>query len=407
MKTIQRNVASFTKQSGTTPSGTKRFGRNASGFTLIELMIAITVFLVIGAAAMSLFRQHASLFNDQQYQNGLNVSLRNALSQMEGDIVNAGTGWYNATNNVSSWPIGVTIANMTAGGAGCHPPGTSTYTSLCFDTLNVIIPDPATPPGQVWVTPGTQPPCTATVSTSTGAMSILPIAPSTQSQLLTGFTAGSQVVFVHVTASGTQMTTAKLAGSSAGTGGSVNLTYGATTTINTVAGANNPGPLGNDAFSLTTNPDATIDPSPITDSFCNGTDWVVKVAPITYSVDVTDPTNPTLSRKENNVNVPLASQVIGFKVGATTVALDTTTGISTGSSAAYCYNNSSNVAPCYNNQYGKIRSVRISLIGRTPPKMFQNSTYSPTLYTNSFDGQPYKIQSLSIIVNPRNLSMND
>ena len=45
----------------------------ASGFTLIELTIAITVFLVIGAAAMSLFKQHASLFSDQQYQIGLNV----------------------------------------------------------------------------------------------------------------------------------------------------------------------------------------------------------------------------------------------------------------------------------------------------------------------------------------------
>ena len=95
----------------------------ARGFTLIELTIAITVFLVIGAAAMSLFKQHASLFSDQQYQIGLNVSLRNALSQMENDVVNAGTGWYNAANNVASWPIGVKIVNNTAGGATCHPPG--------------------------------------------------------------------------------------------------------------------------------------------------------------------------------------------------------------------------------------------------------------------------------------------
>ena len=87
------------------------------GFTLIELTIAITVFLVIGAAAMSLFKQHASLFSDQQYQIGLNVSLRNALAQMENDVVNAGTGWYNAANNVASWPIGVKIVNNTAGGA--------------------------------------------------------------------------------------------------------------------------------------------------------------------------------------------------------------------------------------------------------------------------------------------------
>src|SRR5215467_6985854 len=83
----------------------------ADGFTLIELTIAISVFLIIGAAAMSLFKQHAALFNDQQYQIGLNVSLRNALSQMENDVVNAGTGWYNGVNSIASWPIGVTITN--------------------------------------------------------------------------------------------------------------------------------------------------------------------------------------------------------------------------------------------------------------------------------------------------------
>src|SRR5262249_39825173 len=119
MKNVQTSASRFSP---------KHAKRNDRGFTMVELMIAMTVFLVIGAAAMSLFKQHASLFNDQQYQIGLNVSLRNALAQMEADIVNAGTGWYNATNNVSSWPIGVTIVNQTAGGAGCHPANTSTYT---------------------------------------------------------------------------------------------------------------------------------------------------------------------------------------------------------------------------------------------------------------------------------------
>jgi prepilin-type N-terminal cleavage/methylation domain-containing protein len=398
MKTIQGNVESFTKHSGTKP-----LSRTANGFTLIELMIAITMFLVIGAAAMSLFKQHASLFNDQQYQIGLNVSLRNALTQMEGDIVNAGSGWYNATNNVSSWPIGATIQNQIAGGAACHPPNTSIYNASCFDTLNIIVPDPNTPPGQVYVSTGTG--CGNTVLTTTGTMSISPVAPTTQSQLLSGtstgggFQAGAQVVFVHVTTSGTQMTLGTIKTAAAGTGTTVDLTY-TPTDVNGVASV--------DKFNLTTSVDPLIDPSPITDLFCGGQDWVVRIIPVTYSVDTaTDPTNPTLTRKPDlGVAVPLASQVIGFKVGATTVALDTTSGIATGSSAAYCYDNNSKAAPCYNNQYSKIRSVRISLIGRTPPKMFQNSTYLPE-YTNSFDQQPYKIQALSIIVNPRNLSMND
>jgi len=48
------------------------------------------------------------------------------------------------------------------------------------------------------------------------------------------------------------------------------------------------------------------------------------------------------------------------------------------------------------------------LVGRTPPNIYTNSnTARTTLFTNSFDNQSYKVQSLSIIVNPRNLSMND
>ena len=378
-----------------------------SGFTLIELMISITVFLVIGAAAMSLFKQHASLFNDQQYQIGLNVSLRNALAQMENDVVNAGTGWYNAANNVASWPIGVKIVNNTAGGATCHPAGTSTYNTACFDTLSLIVPDPTTPPGQVYVAPGTPgcatPATTGTTGTGTATMTISPVAPSTQAQLLTGLIANSQVIFIHVGTSGTLMTTAVLSQAASASGTNVLLTFGAT-----LANGTNP-TATNDPLNLTTT--ANVDPAlvstTLTNSFCSGTDWVVKVAPITYSVDATTtPTNPTLTRTENGVANPIASQIIGFKLGASTVVLN---GLNiTGSSGAYCYNAASTTSPCYDNQFDQIRSIRISLIGRTPPGLYSNSNvYSPTMFTNSFDGQPYKIQALSIIVNPRNLSMND
>ena len=377
----------------------------ARGFTLIELMIAITVFLVIGAAALSLFKQHASLFSDQQYQIGLNVSLRNALAQMENDVVNAGTGWYNAANSVASWPVGVKIVNNTAGGATCHPAGTATYLAACFDTLSLIVPDPTTPPGQVYVAPGTAgcatPASTGTTGSGTSTMVIAPIAPTTQAQLLSGFTTGSQVIFIHVGTSGTLMTTAILTASSA-SGGNVLLTYGATKSDGTNSNA------ANDPLDLTTT--ANVDPAlvstTLTNSFCSGTDWVVKIAPIKYWVDTTTATNPTLTRTENGINNPIASQIIGFKLGASTVVLNGT--VVAGSSGAYCYNAASSTSPCYDNQFDQIRSIRISLIGRTPPNIYTNSNVnSATLFTNAFDGQSYKIQALSIIVNPRNLSMND
>jgi prepilin-type N-terminal cleavage/methylation domain-containing protein len=379
----------------------------ANGFTLIELMVAITVFLIIGAAAMSLFKQHASLFNDQQYQIGLNVSLRNALAQMENDVVNAGTGWYNAANNVASWPIGIKIVNNTAGGAACHTAGTAIYNAPCFDTLNLIVPDPTTPPGLVATGSGCSTPAT-TGTTGAGlggpvSMLISPILPSTQAQLLAGFTAGSKIIFIHVGTSGTTMTTAVLSANSAASGANVNLTFGATN-----ANGTNPAASTNDPLNLTTvgNVDPSLVPTTLTNTFCSSTDWVVKIAPITYWVNTAVATNPTLTRTENGVDSPIASQIIGFKLGASTVVLNGTN--VTSSSGAYCYNAASSTSPCYDNQFDQIRSIRIALIGRTPPGLYSNSNvYSPTLFTNSFDGQPYKIQALSIIVNPRNLSMND
>jgi prepilin-type N-terminal cleavage/methylation domain-containing protein len=383
-----------------------RHRSSARGFTLIELTIAITVFLVIGAAAMSLFKMHASLFSDQQYQIGLNVSLRNALAQMENDVVNAGTGWYNSANSVASWPVGVKIVNNVAGGATCHPANSATYNAACFDTLSLIVPDPTTPPGQVYVAPGTPgcatPATTGTTGTGTSTMIITPIAPSTQAQLLSGLIANSQVIFIHVGTSGTLMTTAVLSQAATASGGNVSITFGSTKNDGTNPTATN------DPLNLTTtaNVDAALVPTTLTNSFCSGTDWVVKVAPVKYWVNTATAANPTLTRTENGIDNPIASQIIGFKIGASTVVLNGTN--ISGSSGAYCYNAASTTSPCYDNQFDQIRSIRISLIGRTPPNIYINSNANATtMFANSFDGQSYKIQALSIIVNPRNLSMND
>ena len=63
---------------------------SSGGFTLVELMVAMTIFLVIGGTAMSLFSQHANLFTTQQGEVGLNMTLRNALQQIQTDAVQAG-----------------------------------------------------------------------------------------------------------------------------------------------------------------------------------------------------------------------------------------------------------------------------------------------------------------------------
>jgi hypothetical protein len=52
--------------------------------------------------------------------------------------------------------------------------------------------------------------------------------------------------------------------------------------------------------------------------------------------------------------------------------------------------------------YTRVRSVRVSLIGRTTPST--DPTYT---FRNTFDGRPYQIQGASVVVNPRNVSMKD
>ena len=57
--------------------------------------------------------------------------------------------------------------------------------------------------------------------------------------------------------------------------------------------------------------------------FCTG-DWVMKLEPTTYTVDVSNPQDPKLIRQQNGASDTIAEQVIGFKVGAATwnIALD-------------------------------------------------------------------------------------
>ena len=79
---------------------TLRRAKRSSGFSLLELMIAMAVFVIIGGAAMTLFRQNTNLFTDQQGTTALNINLRNALTQIQNDVVNAANG-YNAATSVS------------------------------------------------------------------------------------------------------------------------------------------------------------------------------------------------------------------------------------------------------------------------------------------------------------------
>src|SRR5205807_503513 len=99
--------------------------RQSEGFTLIELLVAMAIFMIIGGVAISLVRQHVPLVSSQQNQVGLNINTRNAVAQMQIDVINAGTGYYQGVN-IPAWPIGITILNS-APGTGCYNAAAHTY----------------------------------------------------------------------------------------------------------------------------------------------------------------------------------------------------------------------------------------------------------------------------------------
>ena len=340
---------------------------SSAGFSLVELMVAMAIFLVVGGAAVELAKKHVPLFTSQQNQTGLNLAMRNGVAQMQIDVVNAGSGYYQGVN-IPSWPIGITVLNS-APGTGCFDAATNTYTSTCFDTLNVIAVDQSTPPSH---TDDIGANCIG-LGMQASSLFITPTGTTTLDQLAADFHAGDQILLVK--SDGSQINTTILTSDGAVTGGKVKLAHNPTA----VDGTNN---LTNDPLGISN----TADANKLGMQFCS-TDWVLKLAPITYSVDASDPTDPKLVRTQNGQPSVIAEQIIGFKVGAS-IWNGTT-------DDTYSFD-----ANSYKHDWSLIRSVRVSMIGRTPSDLG-----SP--FRNSFDGGPYKIQSISVVINPRNLSMND
>ena len=372
----------------------------AAGFSLVELIVAMTVFLVVSAASFTLFSRHEALLSQEQGITGLNIGLRNALSMLQIDVVNAGSGQIMGPN-VPAWPVGVTIWNGNPTTAQCNPAATypATYASACFDQLNVVMVDANTPPLHP------QNPCTGgAFDTSAGSplVATIPINPATGlpyplASVYPNFHSGDQILFIS--GSGAKFTTAVLTANGAAVTGNVQLSFSPTL----ATGRNNPGTSPptpaippNDPISMTVYAPA----SELTNTFCSS-DWVLRLLPIQYSVNVANTSDPQLVRTQAGVQSVVMDQVIGFKVGAAWWNSGTST-------FAYCYNTGAycdpptNSIPGYNNDFTYVRSVRVTLIGRTAPST--DPTYT---YRNPFDQGPYQIRGSSIIVNPRNLTMNN
>jgi prepilin-type N-terminal cleavage/methylation domain-containing protein len=346
----------------------------ASGFTLVELLVAMGVFLVIGAAAVTVVTKQTPLFTTQQNQAASNVNLRNAIAQMQIDVVNAGSG-FAVPGQPAMIPMGVAIKN-TLGGA-CYDAATSTYGATCFDELHIISVNTAVPPS----TPISATSCVSETSSTLFVSPLDPAAPP--DPLAAQFHDGDQILVINM--NGPNIDHVAMVGLSkdgAISGGKVQLQHNPQGTVET-----------NSLFNLS--PEAQA--NQLGYNYCKPTSYVFKLNPeIVYGVDTTDPKNPVLYRQEGNgpKNV-IAEQIVGFKVGAMIW--------NSPDDKYYFYapNPPTDLTnPGYNSDWGSIRSVKISVIGRTAPEPNNK-------FRNKFDGGPYKIQPVSIVINPRNLSMHD
>jgi prepilin-type N-terminal cleavage/methylation domain-containing protein len=375
--------------------------RRSAGFSLLELLVAMAVFMVIGGAAMQAFRVHVPLFTAQQNQSALNFTLRNAAAQMQIDVVNAGNGFYSGAD-ITAWPIGVTVQNNDPGTSSCYDSTAHTYGSGCFDKLTVISTDVTVPLAHP-IPNGSSPtnPC-GNPSDNMAKSAILEVQPisGTLDAYAANFKAGDQILIVK--ADGSQYTTTVISkdGWSAGSGPNAVVKFQHNGTNDDGTNSNDPTQQNYDPLGISWQANSKLGTE-----FCN-TDWVLKLAPVQYYVDASDPTNPKLmrslplSKATNNKDV-IAEQIIGFKVGASVKDAD--------GDYDFRYNSSNpsnptdpNMVKGYNNDWTSIRAVRMTIIGRTPP-----SAAATANYRNGFDQGPYRVEAISVVVNPRNLSMND
>jgi type II secretory pathway pseudopilin PulG len=380
-------------------------GKSEAGFSLVELLFAAAIFTIIGGATLALFAQHQPIFNQQQNLAEVNIGLRNAIAQMQLDISNAGANYYPGIN-IPNYPVGVVVKNRVVASAGDCRTGTPlAYGSTCFDSFTIVTGDKNTPPTNPSTSTGG---CVSTKDTTATAGDIY-LAPSgsptgyasaaVATTAATSYKNGDQLLLVNN--AGSIYTTIQLsADATTGTGALAKFikipVASHSKTDSTTPGLNASG-SSPDPYDMT-----TTNNNMLGDSFCNA-DWVLRLTPIQYSVDITDPTNPTLTRTIGGVaqtlsQKTLATQIIGFKVGVSLFNNVSDTDTTTYQFDNSSYNNGTAVA----NNFTLVRSVMVSLIGRTKP--VTDPTYK---FRNSFDSGAYEVQGVTVVVNPRNMSMAD
>lgn len=420
----------------------KLTAKDMRGFSLVELLVSMGVFLIVAGAAFSLFNQHAKLVTRQQNLSGVNIGLRNAMSQLEMDLSGAGQNFLSGVVNAQPFGLGVIIQNNVPGVAPACAPNPATWAypvpSSCFDSFTIVSTKPC-------VTAGGATAPVLVVNENANGNNQASVAVSNSSILWADDpnNPGNLAAFANDTTcfkSGDELLVVSLASNPQpqcipGNAASaftycmsfVVLTKDAGVTGNGIQLQHNPtgaatDPLG--LFATTVGGNNFNKANGLNYPFPNGS-YIIDLGTggndITYAVQ-NSPTNandPQLLRclgvtcTAANSTV-LSDQVIGFKIGA---ALWDNAAQGATEIANYFYNSANYCSDAVNNadctqvpppandpnDFNLIRAVRISMIGRTTPR----SDISVSNFQNSFDNGPYWVQQASVAVDLRNMSSDD
>jgi prepilin-type N-terminal cleavage/methylation domain-containing protein len=385
-----------------------------AGFSLVELMVAMSVFVIVGGAAIALVRRHMPLFNTAQNQTNLNITLRNAVAQFQMEVVNAGTG-FAGTTPTSFSPMGVTISKAPT--ANCATASTPpVYASGCFDSFTLITVDNSLPLLSPWGTDPTKPPPPPPLTTSadtTGTTMYLTnpdptsatlanyttwaalLTPGTELMFVQGGTdmpAGQALISLVTVASATPNPNYILLTTTGGTRKSIGCPGGNLGGSN-AGGTPDPSDAKQDFLKIYNDAECAR----FTNSFNPGLDYVVKLgAGATYKVDGTNPTNPKLVRTTPTGTDVIAEQIIGFTVGAW--SSKKCPGCAPGATPTPGYTTNPGD---YGNDWASIRSLQIQIVARATP-----NSDNPSSFQNAYDLGSYQVQGISVVVNPRNLNTN-
>jgi prepilin-type N-terminal cleavage/methylation domain-containing protein len=365
----------------------------ARGFTLLELLVAVAVFLIVSSTAFTLFQSQQQNLTQQEGLSALNINVRNALTQIQMDAVNSANG-LSLGAYAPAWPVGVEIKNQTPSTACSTGAPNYQFGSSCFDTVKFILADRNTPT------------CNLAANFDSATSTTVNVVPSsgTAAQYYSNFLAGDELLVVS--GAGFPFTTITLTQNATYSGSNIVLKFTSTSAPTTTPAdpgginpSDSPCPPAGSGLCLTTDALSTYRGVNFYQSSPT-TDWVIRLAPITYTVDTSNANDPKLTRQVWGATTAteVMDQLVSFKVGAALVN-DPTGNYYYNASAALDANGKYTNGG-FGNDFTLVRSVRVTILARTTP----NGTNS---YRNPFDGGPYQVLGASVVVNPRNMSMRD